>query len=242
MAERKSFTFFISYWEAIEELPEKEQLPVLKAIIKYAFFGEEPKFKGIKQAVFLLVKPTLDKSKQKAANGKQGGSKPKANRKQTASDISEDKEEDKGKGIGIGIGIGVGGGTGEQAPPLPDSDFEIFFSQYPVGIAKDAALDAWMKLPQDTSLLDILDSLDAWKLSKQWKDQGGRYIPRAAKWLSEGHWRTMPKPAENEEIPKGASGQLGQAELEAIRRTMSDGGYRFDEETGSWVGPELEGK
>ena len=81
MAERKSFTFFISYWEAIEELPEKEQLPVLKAIIKYAFFGEEPKFKGIKQAVFLLVKPTLDKSKQKAANGKQGGSKPKANRK-----------------------------------------------------------------------------------------------------------------------------------------------------------------
>ena len=38
MAERKSFTFFISYWEAIEELPEKEQLPVLKAIIKYAFF------------------------------------------------------------------------------------------------------------------------------------------------------------------------------------------------------------
>jgi hypothetical protein len=221
MAERKSFTFFISYWEAIEELPEKEQLPVLKAIIKYAFFGEEPKFKGIKQAVFLLVKPTLDKSKQKAANGKQGGSKPKANRKQTASDISEDKEEDKGKGIGIGIGIGVGGGTGEQAPPLPDSDFEIFFSQYPVGIAKDAALDAWMKLPQDTSLLDILDSLDAWKLSKQWKDQGGRYIPRAAKWLSEEHWRIFPGPDEEPEFE--------------IKRIMGEAGLQFNTETGSWV-------
>ena len=57
MDERKSFTFFVSYWEAIEELPEKEQLPVLKAIIKYVFFVEEPKFKGIKLAVFLLVKP-----------------------------------------------------------------------------------------------------------------------------------------------------------------------------------------
>lgn len=226
MAERKSFTFFISYWEAIEELPEKEQLPVLKAIIKYAFFGEEQKFKGIKQAVFLLVKPTLDKSKQKSANGKQGGSKPKANRKQTASDISEDKEEDKGKGIGIG----EGGGIGEQAPPLPDSDFEIFFSHYPVGIAKDAALDAWRKLPQDTSFLDILDSLDAWKKSSQWKDQGGRYIPRAAKWLSEGHWRTMPKPAENEEIPKGASGKLGEAELLAIRRVLEEPLENFEEE------------
>jgi hypothetical protein len=236
MAERKSFTFFISYWEAIEELPEKEQLPVLKAIIKYAFFGEEPKFKGIKQAVFLLVKPTLDKSKQKSANGKQGGSKPKANRKQTASDISEDKEEDKGKGIGIG----EGGGIGKQAPPLSDESFDEFFVRYPGQVAYDKALEAWHNLPDDATIDGILSSLEAWKKSSQWKDQGGRYIPRAAKWLSEGHWRTMPKPAENEEIPKGASGQLGQAELEAIRRTMSDGGYRFDEETGSWVGPEWE--
>jgi hypothetical protein len=226
MAERKSFTFFISYWEAIEELPEKEQLPVLKAIIKYAFFGEEPKFKGIKQAVFLLVKPTLDKSKQKAANGKQGGSKPKANRKQTASDISEDKdkEEDKGKGIG------EGGGIGEQAPPLPDSDFEIFFSHYPVEIAKDAALDAWRKLPQGASLLDILDSLDAWKLSKQWKDQGGRYIPRAAKWLLEEHWRTTPAASDVNEVPKGCSRKLDEFEIEAIRRMMAEPLENFEEE------------
>ena len=226
MAERKSFTFFISYWEAIEELPEKEQLPVLKAIIKYAFFGEEPKFKGIKQAVFLLVKPTLDKSKQKSANGKQGGSKPKANRKQTASDISEDKEEDKGKGIGIG----EGGGIGKQTPPLSDESFDEFFVRYPGQVAYDKALEAWHNLPDDATIDSILSSLEAWKKSSQWKDQGGRYIPRAAKWLSEGHWRTMPMPAENEEIPKGASGKLGEAELLAIRRALEEPLENFEEE------------
>ena len=42
MAARNSFSFFVSYIEAIEELPEKEQLAVLKAIIKYALYDEEP--------------------------------------------------------------------------------------------------------------------------------------------------------------------------------------------------------
>ena len=93
MDERKQFTFFISYWQAIEELPEKDQLPILKAIIKYALFGEEPTaLSGVRRAVFLLVKPTLDSGRKKAASGKQGGSKPKANRKQTQTDMEGEKE------------------------------------------------------------------------------------------------------------------------------------------------------
>lgn len=221
MAERNSFTFFISYWEAIEELPDKEQLPVLKAIIKYAFFCEEPNFKGIKQAVFLLVKPTLDKSKIRSANGKQGGSKPKANRKQTASDNSEekDKEKDKEKGIGEGEGIG------EQTPALSDESFDEFFSRYPVQVARDNALDAWNNLPAEAIVSDILSSLEAWKKSAQWKEQGGRFIPRAAKWLSEGHWRNYPAPAETQDVPQGASGELDAFQLDAIRKAMKGNFY-----------------
>lgn len=95
MEERKQFTFFISYWQAIEELPEKDQLPILKAIIKYALFGEEPTaLHGVRRAVFLLVKPTLDSSRKKAASGKQGGSKPKAKGKQTAKENEVEGEKD----------------------------------------------------------------------------------------------------------------------------------------------------
>ena len=107
-AARNSFSFFVSYIEAVEELPEKEQLATLKAIIKYALYDKEPEnFKGIKQAVFLLVKPTLDKSKQKAANGKQKGSK----RKQTGSKQEANEKQNLilpsiGEGIGEGEGIG----------------------------------------------------------------------------------------------------------------------------------------
>jgi len=58
-----------------------------------------------------------------------------------------------------------------------------------------------------------LDALESWKQSEQWAKNGGQYIPMLANWLSRGYYQMQPK----QEIPKGASGELGEAELEAIR-------------------------
>lgn len=115
-------------------------------------------------------------------------------------------------------------GSGEilKAPPLSDEDFDDFFCRYPVRIARDKALEAWHELPQDAVLSHILNSLYAWKQTAQWTEQGGKFIPRAAKWLREGHWKTVPAPcASGGEIPKGANGHLSESELENIRRTMA---------------------
>lgn len=102
MDNRSQFTFYRSFWEAVQSLPKKDKLPVLEAIISYALDGATPS--GLSQsqsAFFLLVKPNLDASRKKAANGKQGGSKPKANGKQTASkkedEIENEEEEEKEK-------------------------------------------------------------------------------------------------------------------------------------------------
>ena len=83
--ERDQFTFYRSFWEALKVLPKKDQLPFVTAICTYVFEGESKPLTGQASASFLLVKPILDKASKKAANGKRGGSKPKANRKQTGS-------------------------------------------------------------------------------------------------------------------------------------------------------------
>lgn len=93
MDKRGQFTFYRSFWEAVQSLPKKDRLPVLEAIISYALDGTTPS--GLTQsqsAFFLLVKPNLDVSRKKAANGKQGGSKPKVNGKQNASKKEDEKE------------------------------------------------------------------------------------------------------------------------------------------------------
>ena len=94
MAEpRQQFTFYRSYYDAIQELPKEEQASIVLAVCAYAIYETEPQ--GLTPAAsmaFKLIRPTLDSGRKKAENGKKGGSKPKANRKQSASEIEYEKE------------------------------------------------------------------------------------------------------------------------------------------------------
>lgn len=72
--ERNQFTFYRSYWEAIRGLPKKDRENALEAIISYALEEKKPdNLSPVANAVFLLVKPTLDKGRQRAINGRAGG-------------------------------------------------------------------------------------------------------------------------------------------------------------------------
>ena len=84
---RDSFIFYRSFYDAIKEIPEEEQLKVYKAIAVYALEQEEIKLTGTSKAIFSLVKPQLDANYKKYENGKQKGSKTKANNKQKVSKI-----------------------------------------------------------------------------------------------------------------------------------------------------------
>ncbi len=82
---RDSFIFYRSFYNAIKEIPEQEQLQVYRAISIYALEQEEIKLTGTSKAIFSLIKPQLDANYKKYENGKQKGSKLKANNKQTIS-------------------------------------------------------------------------------------------------------------------------------------------------------------
>ena len=70
---RDTFIFYRSFWEAINELPENEQLPMIKAICAYALDGNEPKFKGMAKVIWTLIRPLLYKGWVKYLNGCKGG-------------------------------------------------------------------------------------------------------------------------------------------------------------------------
>ena len=83
--ERKQFTFYRSYLDAIIRLPKKEQGAILLAICQYALNESEPTgLSPIAETVFTLVRPTLDAGRRKANAGEAGG-KSEAKQKQTAS-------------------------------------------------------------------------------------------------------------------------------------------------------------
>ena len=110
----------------------------------------------------------------------------------------------------------------EKAPAIKEGrSFTQFWEDYPNKADRDDAWEAWKNLnPDAETVLKIKSGLEAWKRSGQWLDDGPRYIPSAAKWLTKRRWECPPAPGK-QPVPKGASGEMGKAEIDAIRRLMA---------------------
>ena len=71
--QRESFIFYKAFYEAISELPLKEQGFMYKSIAEYVIFYKTPTINGIKKAIWLLIKPQLDANIKKYKAGKKFG-------------------------------------------------------------------------------------------------------------------------------------------------------------------------
>lgn len=114
---RKQFTFYKSYYDAIQELSKRDQSALILAVCAYAIYETPPK--GLSNAAstaFKLIKPTLDSGRRKAESGALGGSagtsKPQANRKQSTSEKEKEGEDE----IEIEVEVAVEG----EGNPLAD--------------------------------------------------------------------------------------------------------------------------
>lgn len=214
---RQQMTFFVSFWDAIVGLPKKDQLSLFRAVISYGLFGtHEETLSKSALSLFSLILPVLDKSRKKAANRKQTENKTETNEEQTVNDKEREKERDKE------YEREYDKEQNENTAPFSGKPFTAFWDAYPKKIDREGAWEAWKALnPSPDTARQILESLEAWKKSSQWTQETDRFIPGAANFLTKGHWQYSPPPAKSN-IPRGANGDLGQAELENIRKLMEE--------------------
>lgn len=226
MDERDGFYFHRSFWESISLLPAKDQLALLRATIEFGLDGKDPdKLSNTQKAAYLLIRPVLLKGRNKAANGKKGGSKKEANGKQKKSKIESAYHlplSDKGQGSnpnGLRQGTSDEGISGAPAPaPAEGKAFTVFWEAYPCKIGRDAAWEAWKQLRPDTAMVsEIMSGLEGWKKSENWEEANGKFIPRAAKFLTEMHWQSPP--AGKADTADGER-QMDADEIAAIHRLM----------------------
>ena len=133
--ERKQFTFYRSFWEAMQKLPAKKREKLALFIIEYALNETEPDTKDSALcATFSVIRPILDSGRSKAQAGKIGGvasgearskaeAKPKQNEakpKQNEAKQKQEKEQEQEKEQ-------VQGEEQEQGQCFPgDSDSSLF--------------------------------------------------------------------------------------------------------------------
>lgn len=114
--------------------------------------------------------------------------------------------------------------------PNPESESRIqsesgafarFWEVYPKKVGKKNAQKAFAKVTVDVQIL--IEAVQKQRLSSQWCKDNGQYIPNPATWLNEERWQDELDTNMGHKAPCGASGLLGEAELEAIQRVLKEG-------------------
>ena len=74
-----------------------------------------------------------------------------------------------------------------------DELFDLFWEEYPRKESKPAAKKAFDKIGPDRELVEkMIESIRRWKLTSQWKENGGQFIPYPASWLNQQKWNDEP--------------------------------------------------
>lgn len=73
MAEKESFVFYASFYEALQDLKDKDRLKIYDAICELALNNKETKMAGLAKTIFTLIKPQILANQKRYENGKKGG-------------------------------------------------------------------------------------------------------------------------------------------------------------------------
>ena len=70
--------------------------------------------------------------------------------------------------------------------------FEVFWSEYPKKVGKQAAIKAWRNAKCKPEIAEILQAIELQKKTDQWRKDGGQFIPNPATWINQGRWDDKP--------------------------------------------------
>lgn len=205
--ERKQFTFYRSYYEAISRLPVTKRGKLLDMIVRYALDGDEPEhLSGEQHMVFSLIKPTLEASRKKAeallreAAPDTAGNPP-GNPEVTSPKGEGEKEKEKKKEKNIKNKIYIQKESETEAVDKEDIDFRIFvvrvqefakfFDLFPRKDNREQALGIWKR--KNLTLDQVLPGLRRWLASSRWRAKNGLEIPDAVKFLEEEMYNRIPE-------------------------------------------------
>ena len=185
----KGFLFFHDWADPLRELSGDEFKEMFFAMYDFQVNDiPPPEFDGTLKIIGAFVFPQLDRRKASSYGGKKGmqkrwensipnkGLNNPPNKGLNNEPITQDKDKDKDK-TKQDIDNTPSGGVGGEG-------FERFWSIYPKKTGRDAAREAYNTL-SITDVDELIQLVERWKSSAEWKKESGRYIRQAEKFLTE---------------------------------------------------------
>ena len=189
-----------------KELTEEEKGRLLLVMLRYAKDGTEPEMIGNERFLFPVFKAQIDEDikayETKVANGSRGG-RPVMNREPEETETNRNKPEitENNQTETEESEIRKKEERRKKKEERRDIYFDRFWESYPRKEAKQTAKKAFEKLNPDEALLQtMLEAIERFKGSAQWREENGRFIPHPATWINQRRW---------EDEVKGGTGDAG---------------------------------
>ena len=206
--EKSGFLLYADWEDQVGLLSDEDAGKLFKALFTYERTREMEELPPVAAMAFAFIRKELDRNRKAyeekceklRQNGAQGG-RPRRQENETEKEIPLENQE-KPNGFSENH---LGGDTDtdtvtdtvtdterEKRSLRAREEFGRFWEQYPKKAARQDALTAWKELaPTEETQRQILDALSRAKESPQWREEAGRYIPKAAKWLQERQWANV---------------------------------------------------
>ena len=198
---RSHLKVYFDFEVKAKELTEEEKGRLLLAMLRYAKDGTEPEMIGNERFLFPVFKVQIDEDikayETKVANGSRGG-RPVMNIEPEETEINRNKPEitENNRTEPKESEIHKKEERRKKKEEKRDIYFDRFWESYPRKEAKQTARKAFEKLnPDEDLLLTMLEAIDRFKETAQWKEENGRFIPHPATWLNQRRWE--------DDLPKG---------------------------------------
>lgn len=107
-------------------------------------------------------------------------------------------------------------------PPISPAGglFDRFWTSYPRKVGEDAARKAFdRRKPTDELVNEMVAAIGRQTQSEQWRQEGGRFIPHPATWLTQGRWMDGPQESIPTPLDRGPDPELERIKRDAAQAT-----------------------
>lgn len=202
--EKSGFLLYADWEEQVGLLTDEDAGKLFKALFAYERTRESGELPPVAAMAFAFMRKELDRNRKAyeekcqklRQNGAQGGRPRRGEEEENPKDSPENQKKPNGF-----LENQMGGDTVTVTDTDTERDkrslrardgFDRFWQLYPKQTGEREARAAWEELsPGEDTQSQILEALHRAKSSPQWREEHGRYIPKAAKWLRERQWSNL---------------------------------------------------
>lgn len=190
----KILKVYTDFTADMELLGDAERGRLFTAMLEYASTGEAPDLKGNERFLWGTVKKNIDSQRESYSTMCDTNKRIATERNAPSRSVNknhgalqeQEQEQDKEQEH-----------EQDSIPPKPpqkkpkDDAFDTFWAAYPNKKAKEDARKAFAKALKLTTLDRMLQAIEEQKNTRQWNEDGGKYIPYPATWLNRGDYANV---------------------------------------------------